>query len=107
MFSDTVKMLRKNAGMKQDELARRCGVKQSAVSAWEVSDVVPRPDVLAKVADVFGVSVGYLLGTEEPDPNIDSIDLALSGEIRNMSNAEKQDVLDYILFKRQQKARQQ
>lgn len=38
-----------------------------------------------------------------PAPDITSIDFALSGEISQLSEAEKKDILDYIRFKRQQR----
>lgn len=42
-----------------------------------------------------------LTGASAPD--ITSIDFALSGEISQLSDAEKKDILDYVRFKRQQK----
>ena len=103
-----IKELREQLGIKQDELALLCNVSQSTVSLWEIGKTVPRKAALEILSKRFNVPIGYILGVEDSDePDVDSIDLALSGEIRNMSSAEKQDVLDYILFKRQQKARQQ
>ena len=104
-INNRIRELRLARGMKQDELARRCGVKQGAVSTWENGVSSPKPDALMVMTDLFGVSVGYLLGYEsdEVEPDIGDIDFALSGEIRDLSDAEKQDVLDYVRFKRAQR----
>lgn len=68
-----------------------------------------------KIASYFGVSVGYLLGTEqkkepttksdELDLQLEGIDFALFGEVKEMTNEQKLDVLDYIKFKKTQKKR--
>lgn len=104
-----IKELRDALGIKQDELAMLCGVSQSTISLWEIGKTVPRPKTLEKLAERFGVSAGYILGMEgnESGPEIGDIDFALSGEIRDLTDAEKQDVLDYVRFKRAQKARQE
>lgn len=60
-----IKELRRKFGMKQDELAMLCDVSQGTVSAWEVSNTIPRKETLEILAAKFGVTVGYLLGTED------------------------------------------
>lgn len=69
-----------------------------------------------KIASYFGVSVGYLLGTEqkkepttksdELDLQLEGIDFALFGEVKEMTDEQKQDVLDYIKFKKSQQKRE-
>ena len=102
-----IKELREALGIKQEELAMLCGVTQSTISLWEIGKTVPRKKALAKLAERFGVSAGYILGIDSEDdaPDIGDIDFALSGEIRDLSDAEKQDVLDYVRFKRAQRAK--
>lgn len=104
-----IKELREALGIKQEELAMLCGVTQSTISLWEIGRTVPRKKALEKLSERFGVSAGYILGIEgeESAPAIGDIDFALSGEIRDLSDAEKQDVLDYVRFKRAQRARQE
>ena len=74
---------------------------------WETGDSQPDNKMLAALADVLDVSVDHLLGREEHTPTLDEqlegVDFALSGEIRDLNDSEKQDILDYIRFKKQQK----
>lgn len=102
-----IKELREALGIKQEELAMLCGVTQSTISLWEIGKTVPRKKALEKLSERLGASAGYILGIEGDDagPSIGDIDFALSGEIRDLSDDEKQDVLDYVRFKRAQRSR--
>lgn len=60
-----IKELREARGIKQEELAMLCNVTQSTVSLWESGKTVPRKSALEVLAARFGVSVGYILGTED------------------------------------------
>ena len=57
-----LKELRKAAGLKQQQIADMCNVGKSTYSYWENGIYEPSYDVLAKLAEYFGVSVDYLLG---------------------------------------------
>lgn len=104
-----IKELREALGIKQEELALLCNVTQSTISLWEIGKTAPRKKALEKLSERFGVSAGYILGMDDsnPKPDISNIDFALSGEIRELTDDEKQDLLDYVRFKRAQKARQE
>ena len=103
-----LKALREALNIKQEEISILCGVTQSTVSLWESGKTVPRKSALKKLADRYGVTVGYLLGIDEKDePDISQVDFALSGEIRDLSEAEKLDLLEYVRFKRAQKAKRE
>lgn len=104
-----VRDLRLQAGMQQKELAVAVGVSRPTVSEWEHQKKDPTGERLKKLAELFGVSTSTVLGMIpiiEPIKLAD-IDFALSGELRDLSEAEKQDVLDYVRFKRTQRARQE
>lgn len=62
------KDLRKKKGLTQVELAKLLNVQQTTVSKWEVGRAVPDYPVLLKLAELFGVSVDYLLGREDITP---------------------------------------
>lgn len=64
MLCDNIKNLRKEKGMSQEELAVKLNVVRQTVSKWEQNLSVPDSDMLVKLAEVFGVSVGTLLGEE-------------------------------------------
>lgn len=54
--------------MTQIELAKRLGVSQGSVSAWEAGSAQPDVKTLQALSDLFGVSIDSLLGRGENSP---------------------------------------
>lgn len=68
VFYDVYVALCAERGEKPYQLAIELGLKSnSAVAQWAKGSI-PRPAMLEKIADHFGVSVGYLLTGEKEDP---------------------------------------
>lgn len=63
-LGDKVKVLRRDLGISQAELAVRLSVPRSSLSKWETGDTVMSVEEVAKVARVLGVNVGTLLGLD-------------------------------------------
>lgn len=61
---ENIRALRKNAGMRQEELAEALGVSVGAVSKWERGAAAPDLRYMIALAQVFGVSTDALLGFE-------------------------------------------
>ena len=61
-FDKTVFSLRTEKGLKQEQLAEMLGVSAAAVSKWERGNAYPDITLLPKIAEIFGVSVDYLMG---------------------------------------------
>lgn len=63
-------------------------------------------DKLYLIADLYHVSVDHLLGREERaaslDEQLEGLDFALYGEIKELTDEQKQDILDYARFKKAQ-----
>lgn len=77
--------LRKEKGLKQDEIADILGVSGQAVSKWENDQTCPDIALLPKLAEILNVSVDELLsGKREPDVKI-------------LPPEERKDVKDMIL----------
>ena len=64
-FSQRLKKLRVDKHLTQAQVAKRVGVTASMVSSYETDIRLPSYDVMLRLADLFGVSVVYLLGREE------------------------------------------
>ena len=62
MFSENLKVLRKEKGFSQEQLAAQLNVVRQTVSKWEKGLSVPDAELLEKLAEVLEVSVGELLG---------------------------------------------
>lgn len=69
-----LKELRKEKKLTQKELADKINVSKITVLRWENGERQIKPDKAEKLADFFGVSVGYLLGyTNNPKLYSDEI----------------------------------
>ena len=64
IFGDDIKRLRKNKGLKQQEIAELLGVKQNTYSDWENGKTDPSFENLVKLADLLDVSLDWLFGRE-------------------------------------------
>ena len=61
-LSERLKQLRLEKDLRQDQLAKLVHVEKSSISMYENDVRQPSYDVLIRYADIFGVSVDYLLG---------------------------------------------
>lgn len=73
-FGTRLKILRKQAGLTQQQLATQLGITKSVVSFYELQERSPSPEVLIKLASIFHVSADYLLGLDTKE-TIDVSDL--------------------------------
>lgn len=58
---------RKLLNLSQEALAEQLDVSRQAVSKWESDAAIPEIDKLIALSRLYGVSVGWLLGVEEPE----------------------------------------
>lgn len=65
MLNDNIKVLRKNKGLTQEELAARLHVVRQTVSKWEKGLSVPDAQMLQKLAEELDTTVAQLLGAQE------------------------------------------
>lgn len=63
MFKENFIRLCNERGEYPSAVCKKVGITPAAFSQW-TEDTVPRKTTLVKVADYFGVSTDYLLGTE-------------------------------------------
>lgn len=63
-IGENIKRLRKKRSMTQEQLAEAMGVTVGAVYKWENGLSMPEIRVLVELADLFEISVDYLLGYE-------------------------------------------
>lgn len=64
--------LRDKQGWTQEELAKRLGISRAALSHYEKNRREPDYETLTKLADLFRVSIDYLVGrTNNPQSQLD------------------------------------
>lgn len=57
---------RKEQGLSQEALGEALGVSRQSVYKWESDSTLPEIDKLIALSRLFGVTIGWLLGVEEP-----------------------------------------
>jgi transcriptional regulator with XRE-family HTH domain len=67
-FSEKIRFLRKKNKLSQEELGKKVGVSNRAVSKWENGESFPSTDTLLSVATAFGVTLDFFLKHDEIDP---------------------------------------
>lgn len=70
----TLRQLRRDKGLTQNQLAQRAGVAQGSLSQWESGAVKPSLDSAKRLADALGIS-------------LDAMTAALIGQERRPLNA--------------------
>lgn len=102
-----IKELRTKNNYTQSKLSSLLGVSRSTVSMWEIGSSEPDTATISKMAELFGVTTDYLLGREERkltlDEELEGIEFALYGEIHDLTEEEKRDILSYVQFKKSQR----
>lgn len=73
MLSHNIRMLRKEKGLSQQELACRLNVVRQTVSKWEQGLSVPDADLLIRLSQVLGTPVSVLLGENRQEKETDDL----------------------------------
>jgi transcriptional regulator with XRE-family HTH domain len=110
MLGKKLKILRKNKGLKQSELAVVLGVSRSQVSHYEQNAGFPSYDVLTKMSNFFGVPLDYFKDDSQINEVVQSLELN-DDEFKNkvkfflngqqLTNDELNRMTEYIKFIRQ------
>lgn len=61
-FGRRFRECRKMAGLKQVAAAKAIGVSQASISDYENDVIEPRASIVMRMAQVYGVTMDYLLG---------------------------------------------
>lgn len=95
ILSARLRELRARVGMTQDQIARRLGCHESAVSRWESGTRFPTGEDLVSLSDLFRVSVDYLLGKQDQyaAPGTALVDQALLDRLEAAATVEEFDRL--------------
>lgn len=93
MLNEKIRNLRNTKSMSQEDLARNLHVTRQTISKWEHALSVPDADILMKMADLFGVSVSYLLDSQ----------LETNEEVSEIS--EKLETLNRLLAERNRRTK--
>ncbi|GMA06982.1 transcriptional regulator [Tetragenococcus halophilus subsp. flandriensis] len=104
MFPEKIKELRKSKKFTQKDVAEKIGITRPAYTAYEIGKRQPDFETLQKIADLYEVSIDYLLGREEIEslPQYTSVDLdkmldsAMSFDGKPMTDNDREVIRAYL-----------
>ncbi len=64
-IGQTIRDLRKEKGLSQEELAKLLFLSQDTISLWERGKSLPESVAVVKLTKIFNVTSDYLLGIEK------------------------------------------
>ncbi|WP_239106915.1 helix-turn-helix domain-containing protein [Flavobacterium macrobrachii] len=91
-FEKRIAELRKEKKISQEELSKKIGVHQNVIGRYERGEAKPSIEVATAIADVFNVSLDYLVGKTEF-----IVDEDITNRILTIQKLPEQD-REHILF---------
>jgi transcriptional regulator with XRE-family HTH domain len=91
-FGERLKELRNNKKMSQSELAELAGLHYTQIGRYEKNKSLPSSDILKKLADVFSVSIDFLIeGTTEENAKSYIHDRDLLKQFKEIEELDQKD----------------
>ena len=99
LLPEKLKQLRKARGLKQHVVAAELNIEQSTYSGYETGKHNPNPDMLYKLANLYGISIDTLmrLATKDDSENSDAINTLKNTKPDTPDNETKM-VDDFLTF---------
>ena len=104
---NNLKLLRTEKHLNMRELADKVGICYTTISCLETGKRPFTLDHLTRLSQFFDCSFDYILGKSDERkpkeqkvkfPELDSLSIALLAHTKDLSDAEKQQVVDFIDF---------
>ena len=93
-----LRQLREDHDKTQTEIAEYLGINQTVYSRYETGKRQPSIDIIIQLADLFGVTVDYLLGRQEvEDSTLSEYEIQLLIASRKADERAKEDALNMLM----------
>ncbi len=83
--------IRKEHKISQSELAEKAGIHANVLGRYEREEATPSVDMAAKIADVLGVSLDYLVGNTDVELDKSILDKLVS--IQKLPDEDKNHIM--------------
>ena len=93
MYGKKIRQLRKNAGLKQADLARLLGVSRPNISFWENADYPPL-EAINKICKVLGIEIWKFFTDESFVEQTDNLPTKYTNLLKEISDLDEEDYDD-------------
>jgi Predicted transcriptional regulators len=91
-LGDRIKLLRKQKGLSQTDLAKQVGISYAQVGRYETKGAQPSAEVLKKIADALDVSPDFLInGSSDDKAEANLTDVELIQHFKAIEQMDEED----------------
>lgn len=102
-----LKKIREERKLTQQAMADMLQIQRPTYTRYETGEREPDFETVLKISELLSVSTDFLLGKTDIPSSIDAqlsdAEFALYGEAKDLTDEEKQKVLDFIKFTKSQR----
>ena len=102
-----LKKIREERKLTQQAMADMLQIQRPTYTRYETGEREPDFETVLKISELLSVSTDFLLGKTDIPSSIDAqlsdTEFALYGEAKDLTDEEKQKVLDFIKFTKSQR----
>lgn len=105
MFSEKLKSLRLEHNLSQVDLAKMLDLSKNSINAYEKGRAEASIDTLIKLADIFNISIDYLVGREDdfgvvqssaPNLNLTMLESEMLSHFRKLDVSAQHKAIGYV-----------
>lgn len=91
--------LRKKQGLTQEDVAHHLHIERQTYCNYENETRTPPLDMIVLLANLYGVSVDYLVRENSREHVLNDTETALLSSFRSLSAGNQEEILQFIRFK--------
>jgi transcriptional regulator with XRE-family HTH domain len=95
-LGERVKQLRKEAGWSQAELGEKVGTDSQRISRYENGRITPSLEAIVRIAEVFDISLDYLLVDDVPRRRLHAAEHALGDRLAAVGELSEEDLASLL-----------
>lgn len=96
MFSEQLKIARKQKGLSQAELGKLLGVQAQTIGRWETGKSKPNLETVNKLCEILDVTLHYFISEEHVDYQLNLEEAFIIKKYRELSDDGKSIVINLL-----------
>ncbi|MCR5213950.1 MAG: helix-turn-helix domain-containing protein [Eubacterium sp.] len=95
-IGDFLRVLRKNTGFTQEQVAEKLGISSRTISRWETGAYMPDISMLVDIAEMYDVDIREIIDGERKDENMNSEIKEVAEKMADYSTTGKNNMLKWF-----------